>query len=133
MATVTGPLHSDQARGQFGKTTIYQQRGAKSIVKHYAAPKEPNSADQLAVQAETKYLSQLWTTLTPEQQASWDLLAAETGVEPINAFMATNWARFKQNLEPLLSATTDLTNAILVTEGGDYLAVDAGGDPLNWE
>jgi hypothetical protein len=102
MATVTGPLHSDQARGQFAKQIIFQQRGGHSVAKRYAAPVEPNSDAQQQVKAWTKEIMQTWPTLTTEQQASWFLLALERNIEPINAFQQENYRR--------LEAGQDLTN-----------------------
>lgn len=100
MATVTGPLHSDAARGQFAKQLIFQRRHGRTVVKKYAAPVEPNTADQLAVQAETKLLAQLWETLTPQQQLTWLELAYDRGYSPANAHFVENWKRYIQGLDP---------------------------------
>ena len=96
MPTVIGPCHSDQARGQLGHALIFQQRGVKSFVKAYKAPKEPNSDAQKAVKAFTRLLTKLWPTLSTDDQNSWDQLATEQNQEPITAFFVENWKRHRQ-------------------------------------
>jgi len=98
MAIITCPLHSLSAHGQFGKAIIYQRRGRHTIAKNYATPGANKKPAQLAVQAETRLLMKRWPTLTPAQKASWEPLASQTNIEPINAFLKTNWDRYRQGL-----------------------------------
>jgi hypothetical protein len=98
MALVTGPLHSESARGQFAKTTIYQMRGGKCIAKRYAAPVEPNSSAQQAVKLFTGDTMKRWPALTDEQRATWLPLALQRNVEPINVYLDENWKRRDRGL-----------------------------------
>lgn len=108
MATVTGPLHSDTARGQFAQQIIYQRRHGRTVAKRYAAPVEPNTADQLAVQAATKTIAQLWPTLSQADQLSWLPMAIEHGYSPQNAHFVTNWKRYVQGLDPIPTPTEEI-------------------------
>lgn len=49
MAIVIGPLFSQEARGQFGKTTVYNRRNGQNIVRSYVVPSNPQTANQIMV------------------------------------------------------------------------------------
>lgn len=49
MAKVIGPLFSQEARGQFGKSLVFTRRRGQNIVRGYAIPSNPQTADQIKV------------------------------------------------------------------------------------
>ncbi|HUW85011.1 MAG TPA: hypothetical protein VMZ31_19695 [Phycisphaerae bacterium] len=126
MAIVKGPLHSESAQGQIGKTLIYQESMGRSIVKSYAVPgntpgfdKMNQTAGQLAVQAQTKALMQHWLSISPTDQATWDALADPERITRINAYLKENYRRLRGG-EPLLDGWPDIYStitALIVTAG----------------
>lgn len=48
MAKLIGPLHSDEARGQFAKTVVYNRRRGQNIARAYVRPSNPNTLLQQA-------------------------------------------------------------------------------------
>ena len=49
MAVVVGPLFSQEARGQFGKSVVYGRRRGQNVVRQYGVPSNPESDNQIAV------------------------------------------------------------------------------------
>ena len=49
MARVIGPLFSQEARGQFGKSLVFTRRRGQNIVRGYVIPANPQSPDQISV------------------------------------------------------------------------------------
>lgn len=47
MAIVTGPLFSQEARGQFAKSVVYTRRRGQNLARSYVIPSNPNTADQV--------------------------------------------------------------------------------------
>lgn len=139
MAIVKGPLHSESAQGQIGKTLIYQESMGRSIVKSYAVPgntpgydKMNQTAGQLAVQAQTKALMQHWLEISPTDQATWDALAVPARISRINAYLKENYRRIRGG-EPLLDGWPDIYStlvAAVVTAGDPAPNPDCTGDYL---
>jgi len=137
MAIVKGPLHSESAQGQIGKTLIYQESMGRSIVKSYAVPgntpgfdKMNQTAGQLAVQAQTKALMQHWLDISPTDQATWDALAVPARISRINAYLKENYRRLRGG-EPLLDGWPDIYStltALIVTAGSPAPDPDCTGN-----
>lgn len=104
MATVTGPLHSDAASGQFAKGLVYQRGKRKSVVKTYSKPGDASpitpSASHEAVILKTKLLAKLWPFLSDLEKATWEPMAASLRISPFNAFTKVNHRRWS-NLDYL--------------------------------
>ena len=47
MAKVTGPLFSQEARGQFAQTAVFNRRRGQNIVRSYVIPANPMTANQI--------------------------------------------------------------------------------------
>jgi hypothetical protein len=145
MAVVDGPLHSNQASGQVGKTTIYQTYHGRTYAKRYAVPgntpgfSKMNQTDaQLAVQEATKALMQMWPTIPPDDQATWDALAIPQRISRINAFlrenyrlgfsgqdMTTVWPPVEIPMQLKVTGTTSPTTAATYNRADDF-----NGKPL---
>jgi hypothetical protein len=133
MAVVTGPLHSQSASGQLGKTLIYQPSRGQNVVRAYGKPNwtaNPPTADQLAVQAFTKLLMEHWLWVGTEDKASWQELAESREISPVNAYCIENWRRHRGN-EPLLDGWPDILSTIVagvITAGYPMPDPDCTGD-----
>lgn len=46
MALITGPLYSQEARGQFGKTVVFRRRKGQNVASSYVVPANPNTDKQ---------------------------------------------------------------------------------------
>jgi hypothetical protein len=110
MATVLGPAFSQEARGQLAKQFIFQQRGNRTIVKHYAAPHQPDTAAQLAHRRLFTFLNQQWTLLYADATTPWDTAAADAAITPRNAFTARNLDRFYRFLGPIDDPAAPIVN-----------------------
>jgi hypothetical protein len=126
MAYVRNPLHSRAARGQVGKSAIFQTYHGRTYAKAYAVPgntpgatKMNQSPAQLALQATTKELMQAWPALTEEQKASWDALAKPKEILRVNAYLKYNFCRLAVGLPttPVYPPATTETHGVLITEG----------------
>ncbi|MFA5715989.1 MAG: hypothetical protein WC998_09625 [Candidatus Paceibacterota bacterium] len=91
MAIVTGPLHSIQASGQFGKTMIFERWKGRSYAKVYKVPTVRRTDSQRAVRAIMKWLTWAWTVANDEQKETWNQLALEANVSPIAAYLKYNF------------------------------------------
>ena len=49
MARVTGPLFSQEARGQFGQSVVFTRRRGQNIVRAYVIPSNPETDEQVRV------------------------------------------------------------------------------------
>jgi len=133
MAVVTGPLHSQSASGQLGKTLIYQSSRGQNVVRAYGQPNwtaHPPTAPQLAVQAFTKLIMEHWETIPTVDQATWDALAEPANISRVNAYCIENWRRHRGD-EPLLDGWPDIYSTLvagIVTPEGDPLIPDASGN-----
>jgi hypothetical protein len=125
MATVTGPLHSDQASGTIAAQLTYRRSKRGTTVTAYSRPGSVNpfaaTEAQLAVQARTKEIMQTWPTLSPTQQATWDALAVPLNVARINAFQQTNFLRMSQGqaLTPVWPPEAPPAAELLIYSGID--------------
>ncbi len=48
MAVVVGPLFSQEARGQFGKSVVFNRRRGQNTVRGYVVPANPQTVNQMA-------------------------------------------------------------------------------------
>ena len=49
MARIIGPLFSQEARGQFGKSVVFTRRRGQNVARGYVIPANPQTANQVAV------------------------------------------------------------------------------------
>lgn len=128
MATVTGPLHSLEARGQLAQTIIYQESMGRHVVKAYGKPNwdtHPPTEAQLEIQAETKLLMQHWPDIAPADQATWDALAIPAAISRVNAYLQENYRLF-------LAGRTRRDRWPLSTQVRIYSGGTATPDLSNW-
>lgn len=97
MATVKGPLHSEEAHGTVGKQLTYRKtkRGHTVTAHNYPGSRNTStpSTAQTTVRAATRLIMKTWPTLTPTEKATWTAAAIAAPRQPINFFQQINFAR----------------------------------------
>ncbi len=100
MATISGPLMSLEAAGQFGHTIIYERFGGKTYAKNYKAPTNNRFPAQVGIRAMNYFITKLWADLDQASKDSWIPLAEQNKYSPANAYFAFNMNRWTQNEAP---------------------------------
>lgn len=93
MANVQGPLFSMTATGSIAKTLCYKKGVRGYVARKWAKPSGVSSQAQDFTRFITKSLMQRWPLINSIYQATWNPLAIELGVSPINAYLKHNWER----------------------------------------
>ena len=93
MARVNGPLMSMSASGALGGVVVFSHWKGRPYVRQLVKPANPRSGGQTSMRATMKFLSQIWTTLSPPQQATWEEQADAGVFSPFNAFTKFNLKR----------------------------------------
>jgi hypothetical protein len=105
MALVTGPLLSLDARGKVAGALVFSNWKGRPVVRQLVTPSNPRSAGQTATRAMFAFLAQNWAALSAGDQATWEVLAAQTSISPFNAYVSFNMDRWTQFLFPLDTPT----------------------------
>jgi hypothetical protein len=100
MATIRGPLHSLAAHGQLAKTIIYEQGQFGFYAKPYKSPDNGHTPQEQAARAQTSTLMHHWSTLTLQQQTTWDALAIPNRIPRTAAYLTENWKRINGGCLP---------------------------------
>lgn len=139
MARVIGPLHSLEAHGTIADCLCFKRDSRGTIARKWAKPGGQPSIAQLAVRAFTKERMQHWPSISAEDKATWDELATQLNVTPINVYLEKNWEWHRLGLDlcdvyPYQSASpvytvlaTDPTESILAS---DWTATFVGGGEM---
>jgi hypothetical protein len=96
MVKLKGPGLAQAAAGGLGETLIFAQSKGRAYAKKWHRPANPNTADQKAIRAITRFCSTTWATLSDADKATWEQQAAKTNIPPYNAFIAYNLERWRQ-------------------------------------
>lgn len=100
MVKLIGPMMSISASGKFADTMVFAKKGGTAYARQRVVPFNPKSAAQTGNRALMKFLTQIWSTIDPSDQATWAALAASmTGVN-FNAFIHYNMLNWKQFYAP---------------------------------
>lgn len=86
MVRLTGPMFSVTASGKFAKCIVYSIWKGIAYARMLVIPANPNTDAQVSFRSMMTFLSQVWATLTPANQATWVGLAEIKGYSPFNAF-----------------------------------------------
>jgi len=98
MVKVTGPASSNEASGSINKTHVHSTWKGRNYVRTNQTPRDPKSDDQVSLRAMWKWLSEMWSTLTGDEQATWLSIANDETFSPANAFLQfnqTEWSNFQ--------------------------------------
>lgn len=140
MIKLIGPGLSTEASGKLADAIVFSHSAKRAYAKAHAAPKNPKTPGQLGVRANMKFLAQIWQTLTPAQQASWEDPANLAGVYPYHAFISVNafrWSTYRtpSKEHPATETTTpgNITNwQALPKVAHAYLRVMTIATPHPW-
>ena len=98
MAIVVGPLFSQEARGQFGKSVVFRRRKGQNVVSSYVIPANPDTSNQRQVRdyirvsaAIVRSVNLLTATPSQESMSAKDFLIALTTGALIWANVLTNY------------------------------------------
>jgi hypothetical protein len=117
MARVTGPLHSDAARGSIkGGLTFSSWKGI-AYVRQTVTPANPRSNAQTGVRCMMGFLARQWKNLTAETKATWDAIASALGILAFNVYVGENLRRWQEFTGP--------TQAMPAAETANALTVSA--------
>lgn len=94
MAKVTGGMMSLDASGKFAGTMVFAKWKGRPYVRLLVTPSNPNTAAQIGVRANMRWLGREWATLTAPQQATWQTRATQNNYSPFNAFVSVNQSQF---------------------------------------
>ncbi len=94
MVRLTGPMFSVTASGKFAKCIVYSIWKGIAYARMLVIPSNPNTDSQVSFRQMMAFLSQVWATLTPANQATWVGLAEINGYAPFNAFCSVNMSRW---------------------------------------
>lgn len=100
MVKLKGPAVSTDALGTIADVLTFQKGKRGTIAKKHAKPKQPNSAAQIGVQANVKWLAQQWSTLTAAEMATWFKRAQLMNVANYHAYLSANSKRYHNFLMP---------------------------------
>jgi hypothetical protein len=81
MAKVIGPLHSDGASGQIGKTLIFAAWKGIKYCKAYTIPGNPNTAEQQIQRGYFSTASTAWDQETPTVKTAWNTYVSNNGLQ----------------------------------------------------
>lgn len=100
MVKLTGPGLAGAASGTLGDELIFSNWKGKAYLKKHAKPKQPRTANQVAMRAIMSFLSNQWSQITPAHKATWDDLAAASRISPFNAYQRANLTRWRNFQRP---------------------------------
>lgn len=100
MAKTTAPLLSLGASGSIGGALTFATWKGRPYVRQLVTPSNPRSGGQVGGRRMMTYLSQVWTTLSAANKATWAAQAAVINASPFNAFVKANMERWTQFTSP---------------------------------
>jgi len=100
MVKLKGPAHSLAAGGSLAKAITFQLQGTRPTLKSHKRPKNQNTAKQISVRANVKWLSQQWGTLSQAERDTWEALSATTQLPPYQSYLQYNAKRWTHFLAP---------------------------------
>lgn len=103
MARLTGPLHSDDARGSIKGGVTYSGWRGRAYARATVTPRNPKSAKQLGVRGMMSFLAASWAAIKVASAASWQGLADAGIFSTYNAYVQHNLNRWQNFLAPTAS------------------------------
>lgn len=90
MAKVTAPNLSIKSNGQVGKALVHTQWRGVNVVRSYATPSNPKTAEQTKTRSIFGALSNIWKTMNAAVQAVWTLAAKGQAYTNRNLWISVN-------------------------------------------
>jgi len=117
MIKLKAPGLSPDASGSLADALTFSTAKGRAYAKKHAAPKQPRTQAQLAVQTMTGFLAHEWKNLSPADHATWSARANLTRIYPYHAYIAANakrWHNFRSpsKQDPATEATPPIDNGL---------------------
>ena len=100
MVKLTSPCMSIDARGTLGNVLTFAKTGKVNYAKKHFSPANPRSNAQVGIRAMTKFLTQIWSSLTTAQKESFAQLAEQLQLSNYHAFLKHNSRRWADGFMP---------------------------------
>jgi hypothetical protein len=124
MAIVKGPAMSLDASGSIAGAVVFSKWKGRNYVRQLVTPANPKSGSQTGFRASMRFLSQIWSSLSAGDQATWESRAADLIVSEFNAFISYNQRRWRNFLTPSsVDPATELSAAPLAATGAAVAGV----------
>jgi hypothetical protein len=92
MATVIGPLHSDEAHGTYAGAMVFCLRYGRQYVRMRVVPRDPQTPAQLAHREVIRAAGAAWRALSPAEREQWNARAAGTPMHGYALFVRSQCA-----------------------------------------
>ena len=113
MVKLSAPCMSFDAAGSLGNRLTFSKLRKTNYATRFHTPRNPQSAGQSATRIGRQQIIDLWSTLSDDEQASWETIATRKRLSPVHAFMQVNCRRWASDLLP--KKTPDATGIIAYT------------------
>ena len=107
MVKLTSPCMSIDARGTLGNVLTFAKTGKVNYAKKHFSPANPRSNAQVGIRAMTKLLTQNWSSIGSNFQASFSELAEKYGLSLYHTYLKLNSRRWADHLMPIILTTSD--------------------------
>jgi len=97
MAVTKGPLMSMDASGSIAGAIVFSKWKGRNYVRELVTPSNPQTGLQTGVRAAFKFLTQIWASLSAVIQANWKAEADPKSITPLNAMIALDQERVRQD------------------------------------
>lgn len=97
MATTKAPLFGLDASGSLAGAIVFSKWRGRTYVRKLTIPANPRSALQVGMRSVFKYITQAFGSLTANQKAAWDNLAAPDNITQLNAQVRDAQKRARRN------------------------------------
>jgi len=125
MPKLQTPLLSIAAKGKFDNQLIYSSWNGRPYAKRTANQSNPNTPAQATYRTMFAFLCDAWPYLSAQSKATWNAPAEEKRIQPPNAFIAYNlarWLHFKMPQQEFKMPQTSTPPGIAI----HYLTAGAG-------
>jgi len=97
MATTKAPLFSLDASGTLADAIVFSKWKGRTYVRRHAIPSNPRSALQVGMRSVFGFITQDFSSLTSNEKAEWDALAAPDNITQLNAQVRDAQKRARRN------------------------------------
>ena len=98
MVKLAGPMMSLDASGTVANTVTFSKWKGRPYVRMRVIPSNPKSGGQVGMRSMSRFLTQIWASLTAGNKATWEERATAAAISPFNAFLSFNQFRWRNFL-----------------------------------
>lgn len=100
MVKLKGPGMASKAAGGLGKVLIFSESKGRPYAKRWSAPANPQTGGQIGVRAIVQWVSENWRLWPEDDRLTWEALAHQKRISPINACIGYNLERISRMQYP---------------------------------